>query len=619
MLAAAALAASCSRAGGTPPEFRIRETARVPAAFFGAAPAAGRVERIEYASRDYTREDGGAVRKPAFVYLPPGYSETNRHDVIYLLHGWTGVAEEFFGRPEWPVMKNLFDNLVARGRCRPFIAVAPTWDRDNRAKDWDESTREAAVFHREYVADLIPAVEGRYATWAEATDEAGIAASRAHRALGGFSLGAITTWHVFEHAFPATALYLPMSGDNWHVEMFGGATHPEETADFLASLVAASPYRDDFRVWYAVGSRDVRLPQTHNQALAMAARPGVFGPGHFSYWQKPGGRHDLDAVLEFLYNALPQFFPPDAGEPAAPAAPDEAAPAPYTRDTPVAEVAADPALAPWGRLLFPAQRGYWSGRTLGELDLAWYSCIDPDKTVEICNHARARAAAGDTFFLDLYTDAEKAADPAKRDTGLFFFRGRPGAPFAIVNAGGGFAYVGAMHDSFPHALELSKRGVNAFALVYRPGARTACEDLARAIRTVFDRAAELGVSTDGYSLWGGSAGARMAAWLGSLGTAAFGERDLPRPAAVVMQYTGLAEWRPGDPATYAVCGDRDGIASWRTMKRRLDEMSAAGIPTRFRLAPGLAHGFGLGTGTPAEGWLDDALAFWNEQRKDPAP
>lgn len=38
-----------------------------------------------------------------------------------------------------------------------------------------------------------------------------------------------------------------------------------------------------------------------------------------------------------------------------------------------------------------------------------------------------------------------------------------------------------MHDSFPHALELSKKGYNAFALIYRPGAETACEDLARAI------------------------------------------------------------------------------------------------------------------------------------------
>ena len=73
------------------------------------------------------------------------------------------------------------------------------------------------------------------------------------------------------------------------------------------------------------------------------------------------------------------------------------------------------------------------------------------------------------------------------------------------NAGGGFAYVGAMQDSFPHALELSKRGYNAFALIYRPGAQTACEDLARALQFIFTHAEQLKVDTDGYSLWGGSA------------------------------------------------------------------------------------------------------------------
>ena len=41
--------------------------------------------------------------------------------------------------------------------------------------------------------------------------------------------------------------------------------------------------------------------------------------------------------------------------------------------------------------------------------------------------------------------------------------------------------MGAMQDSCPHALEISKRGYNAFALIYRPGAQTACEDLARAV------------------------------------------------------------------------------------------------------------------------------------------
>ena len=75
----------------------------------------------------------------------------------------------------------------------------------------------------------------------------------------------------------------------------------------------------------------------------------------------------------------------------------------------------------------------------------------------------------------------KAKNPNKKDTGLFFFRGNKGARTAIVNAGGGFAFVGAMQDSFPHALVLSQKGYNAFALIYRPEARTACEDLARAI------------------------------------------------------------------------------------------------------------------------------------------
>lgn len=75
----------------------------------------------------------------------------------------------------------------------------------------------------------------------------------------------------------------------------------------------------------------------------------------------------------------------------------------------------------------------------------------------------------------------------------------------------------AMHDSFPHALALSKKGYNAFALIYRPGVQTACEDLARAIAFIHENAEELGVDVSDYSLWGGSAGARMAVWLGSFG------------------------------------------------------------------------------------------------------
>lgn len=128
----------------------------------------------------------------------------------------------------------------------------------------------------------------------------------------------------------------------------------------------------------------------------------------------------------------------------------------------------------YGRLLFPVEDAYYSGDTLEDLGLTYYSHIDPDETVEIVNTLRAWAKAGQTIFYDIYTAEEKAADPAKEYTGLFFFKGTPGEKFAICNAGGAFAYVGAMQDSFPHALELSKKGYNAFALIYRPGAQTAC-------------------------------------------------------------------------------------------------------------------------------------------------
>lgn len=60
----------------------------------------------------------------------------------------------------------------------------------------------------------------------------------------------------------------------------------------------------------------------------------------------------------------------------------------------------------------------------------------------------------------------------------------------------------------------------------------------------------------------------------------------------------------------------DGIASWRTMQTRLQRLSALGIPTEFHAYEGLSHGFGLGTGTVANGWVSDALAFWKQNRKE---
>lgn len=324
--------------------------------------------------------------------------------------------------------------------------------------------------------------------------------------------------------------------------------------------------------------------------------------GSLAYRVKEGYSHDGRAMMEYAYNGLCWFW--NSGNES-----DTV----YTVDSAIADMINDPEFADYGRLIFPVDDGYYSCETLKDLRLTWYSNIDPNKTVEIVNYMHDRAASGDVIFYDIYTDEEKAADPEKNDTGLFFFKGEPGAKFAVCNAGGGFVYVGAMHDSFPHALELSKKGCNVFALIYRPGAQTACEDLARAISFIFAHADELEVDTECYSLWGGSAGARMAAYLGTYGPAVFGGADLSRPGAVIMQYTGHSEYSELDPPTYACVGTNDGIASWRTMQKRLQAMASVGIPTEFHAYEGLSHGFGLGTGTAAEGWIDDAVAFWEKQ------
>ena len=233
--------------------------------------------------------------------------------------------------------------------------------------------------------------------------------------------------------------------------------------------------------------------------------------------------------------------------------------------------------------------------------------------MEIANYIKRHAEAGGTIFYDIYSEKERAKDPDKKNTGLFFFRGNEGAKTAIVNAGGGFVFVGAMHDSFPHALELSKKGYNAFALIYRPGANTGCADLARAIAFLHTNAAELGIDMKDYSLWGGSAGARLAAWLGSYGTEGFGEAVHPRPATVIMEYTGLSEVSGKEPPTYACVGTNDGIVSFRTMQHRIDRIKANGTDAEIEIFQGLSHGFGLGEGTVAEGWIDRAVGFWERQ------
>jgi acetyl esterase/lipase len=278
-----------------------------------------------------------------------------------------------------------------------------------------------------------------------------------------------------------------------------------------------------------------------------------------------------------------------------------------------------PAFTGFARLILPRDNRTYDKamplRQIGSL-LPYHSHVDPVVVTRALNRMVDDVADGRTVFYNVYDAAQRQVDPEKRNTGLFFFRGKPGAPFAIVAPGGGFSYVGSVHEGFPYAQEISAAGYNAFVLRYRAGrgGRVATEDLAAALSYVFRNAAALGVATEGYSLWGSSAGARMAASIGSHGAASFGGDDLPKPSAVVMAYTAHSDRASDEPPTFVVVGEQDGIAPPSSMERRIAALRQAGTPVEYHRYQGLGHGFGTGTGTRAEGWIAEAVRFWRSQQ-----
>ena len=288
-------------------------------------------------------------------------------------------------------------------------------------------------------------------------------------------------------------------------------------------------------------------------------------------------------------------------------------------DDPIQDVVDHPAFAGYGRLLLPwDDRPYdMEARLTGIASLMpYHSHVNPDVVVQALNRMIDDVDAGKTVFYDFYTEAQKRSDRSKRHTGLFLFRGRTGAPFALIAPGGGFAYVGSLHEGFPYATQISKAGFNAFVLKYRAGGATvATQDMAVALSYIFRNAKALGIGTADYSVWGSSAGARMAAAIGSHGVATFGGDPVPKPTVVVMAYTGHSDHASTEPPTFVVVGDDDGIAPPASMERRIAALRSLGTDVEYRKFPNVGHGFGTGTGTSASGWIADATRFWQRHMK----
>lgn len=282
----------------------------------------------------------------------------------------------------------------------------------------------------------------------------------------------------------------------------------------------------------------------------------------------------------------------------------------------VYDVVNHPAFQGFGRFILPLDQSSYNEnieiKLISSL-LPYHSNVNSDSVVSTINNMIDLVINGKLIFYEFYSNNQKLTDPSKKSTGLFFFRGDPGKPFAVICPGGGFSYVGSIHEGFPHAIYLNKKGYNAFVLQYRVGGeQKACEDLAMAISFILKNSNKLKVNSRYYSVWGSSAGARMAANIGSYGIAHYGGDNFPRPCVVIMAYTGHSNFTKNDPPTFVISSQDDPIVSIYTVEQRINALRGFGIDVEFRKYKHAGHGFGLGTGTDAEGWIDYAIYFWEK-------
>lgn len=254
-----------------------------------------------YESFSYN-EKSQRLQKHAVVYLPYGYDESKQYPVFYLMHGGRSNEYTYLGSPDEPHgMKHILDHGIANGEIQPMIVVCPTYNNTSPedSGDYSLALRLTDNYHNELINDLIPAVEGKYSTYAEDTTPEAIAASRDYRAFCGFSMGSMATWRTFEHSLDYFRYFMPSSGG------------PAASTETYESVIKDSGHEwDDFFIFAASGTNDFAYSGFKNGIDAMReSDSGLFrfadneAEGNLYYLESDGDHSGYYAMLYF-YNGL---------------------------------------------------------------------------------------------------------------------------------------------------------------------------------------------------------------------------------------------------------------------------------------------------------------------------
>ena len=228
----------------------------------------GQIRQVWYES------DTLGMQRRMHVYTPPDYDETDRsYPVFYLLHGggdedsgWSTIGRAGF----------ILDNLIAAGDARPMIVVMPNGSlpQSNRSD-----------FEREFMNDIVPAVEDRFRA------ETG----PSNRAIAGLSMGGGHTTQVFG-LNPDEFAYVSI----WSAGFSSAEEYESAYADFFAQADRIN--EDVEHVSIVVGTDDFLYPGSVTLSETLA-RHGIEHE-----FIETGGGHTWLNWRQYLHDFAQELF-----------------------------------------------------------------------------------------------------------------------------------------------------------------------------------------------------------------------------------------------------------------------------------------------------------------------
>lgn len=324
-----------------------------------------------------------------------------------------------------------------------------------------------------------------------------------------------------------------------------------------------------------------------------------------------------------------------------------------TPDTPMAKIRSNPSVMGAGLYTYnqeqdtPRDIRKWKDTTLRE--------YVNDYTAEDCakglNRMIENYNSGIQITYKLYTDEEIAAVPTRQKAEIYYFPGSdPGGKFVLVIGGNAIHTSAEMREGVSTAEWLNELGYTCFVLRYRIGDQAAdnapLEDVSRAVRYITEHAEQFHVQPEDYAVLAYSSGGQIAGLFASdsdtLGHKVYG---VSKPGALLLGYPvnnffelkpvwgllidpyadgpryfdyNVSDYiTPDYPPVYHWYGKNDVTLAkmYTPAQGRVIEKALVknGVPHIFHHYNNAPHKIGPGRGTDAEGWITEAVAFWESQ------